>query len=258
MDADITKIAVRDRPGTVIINVCFFGVKKLNLSRYKKSVIVEDITHDIFAYRNSAADYCFASLRKLLPVPCGGFCCSPAGKDLPAAKPNLKSENIAFQKITSMFLKREYLEGRVHEKEIWRGQFIDAEKRFQQEFTTSEMPAITQTIFSRLNIKRILDEKKKNLNNAFSSLKKNKLNELIVYTTENALGLFLMMPSSNQRERLKAYLISKNIFPAILWPDQTNRRDKQIEKRILFLHVDYRYDGRDIKYITDTVNLFFK
>ena len=61
----------------------------------------------------------------------------------------------------------------------------------------------------------------------FCLLKKNKLNDLIVFTNENALGLLLVVASSGKENNLKQYLISKNIFPAILWPVQLNRRDQR-------------------------------
>lgn len=257
LDTDEKDIPVDDYLENVVINVSFFGLTKLNLNRYKNIAIIEDLSHNILAFKDSKADYCFGSLRKQLPLPCGGFCYSATKKSLPEAQHNLKAEEVAFQKTTAMFLKREYLEGRFNQKEIFRTQFIEAEKKFEEEFANSKMPEITQTIFSQLNIERILEAKKRNLNLAFSLLKNN---SKVVYHTgfanENALGLLLKLTSFQDREKLKAFLISKNVFPSVLWPDQVEARDIDTEKTILFLHVDYRYDAEAIKYITNILNQY--
>jgi len=258
LDSGSEDIEIEDQSENAIINVCFFGAARLDLRSYKRSVIIDDITHDIFAYKNSRADYCFGSLRKLFPLPCGGICYSPKGKELPHAECNSKSEGIAFQKIGAMMLKKDYLEGRIQEKGIWRDQMIDAERKFDSEFTKSGMPQAVQTIFSGLDIKAILEAKKNNLKEAFSLFKKNKLNDLLAFTNENALGLLLLAASSQEREHLKQYLISKNIFPAVLWPGQLNLRDSEMEKKMLFLHVDYRYNGCDMNYIVETLSQFFQ
>ena len=113
-------------------------------------------------------------------------------------------------------------------------------------------------IFAQLNIERILETKKKNLNLAFSLLKNNsKVVYNIGFANEKALGLLLKVPSFQDREKLKAFVISKNIFPSVLWPNQIEERDIDTEKKVLFLHMDYRYDSGDIKYITNTLNQYF-
>ncbi len=257
LDTNEKEISVEDHTGNVVINVSFFGLSPLNLDKYKNIVVIEDLTHNILAFKDSKADYCFGSLRKQLPLPCGGFCYSPIKKNLPVATYNLKSDEIASQKTAAMFLKREYLEGRFQQKEVFRNQFIEAEKKFGEEFTNGRMPGIVKVIFSELNIERILDAKKRNLKLAFPLLEKS---SRIVYHTglanENALGLLLQLPSFQAREKLKAFLISKNIFPAVLWPDQIEDRDIGVEKTVLFLHMDYRYNGEDIEYITNTLNQY--
>ena len=258
LDSGSKEIEIEDRPENVIVNVCFFGATKLDSHGYKTSVIIDDITHDIFSYRDSQADYCFASLRKFVPLPCGGICYSPKGRKLPHAESNKESERVALQKIEAMVLKKDYLEGLIQEKEIWRAQMIDVETKFDDEFTKSGMPEVVQTIFSGLNIKAILEAKKRNLKEAVYLFKKNKLNDLLAVTNENAHGLLLVVASSREREQLKQYLISKNIFPAVLWPGQLNPRDSEIEKKILFLHVDYRYDADDMNYIVETLSQFFQ
>ena len=51
-------------------------------------------------------------------------------------------------------------------------------------------------------------------------------------------------------------LIEHNIFPAILWPDQFKKNDKQLEKTLLFVHTDFRYNSDDISEITHQIKEF--
>src|SRR4030095_16316422 len=127
-------------------------------SKYKNAVVIEDLTHDILSYKDCKVDYCFASLRKQLPLPCGGFCYSPTKQELPEAEYNLNGEKVAFQKTTAMFLKREYLEERFKYKEIWRNQFLEAESDFGKKFINGRMPEIAESVLAWLNIDRILEK----------------------------------------------------------------------------------------------------
>jgi hypothetical protein len=65
------------------------------------------------------------------------------------------------------------------------------------------------------------------------------------------------MHSLQIRDKLKSFLISKNIFPAVLWPHQMESKAIETQQRVLFVHVDFRYEDEDIRYIANTINDFF-
>ncbi|HET8804712.1 MAG TPA: hypothetical protein VFM72_09050 [Aequorivita sp.] len=255
LDEENKNIAIRDVSENVIINVSFFGLKKLQLPYYKNASIIEDLTHDILGVPNSK--FYFGSLRKVLPLPCGGFFSGDSKIDF-SVHHNLKSEALAIKKIAAMHLKREYLNGILEDKNVFRQQFIEAEKLFGENFTNSSLPQSAKVLLESLNIHKIVDAKKKNVKLALAHLKQN---DRIVYNmgsfNENALGLILQVNSYKERENLKKLLISKNIYPAILWPNQFQKRDIEIEKRSMFLHIDYRYNSEDILYITTVLNQYF-
>lgn len=257
LDDESKELMIRDTPENVIINVSFFGLKKLKLLKYTKASIIDDFTHDISMKSDSRLG--FGSLRKQLPLPCGG---AILAKDLikcPDLYPNFQSNKLAIEKIVAMHLKTEYLEGRLDQKDLFRSHFIEAEKQFGEKFTNTFMPQLVELILNKTDIDKVFNSKRENLKLVLSLLKKN---ERVIYnfnsTDDKALGLILQLKSFNDREKLKAHLISKRIYPAILWPGQFEKRDVETEKKVLFLHLDYRYDSEDVIYIADVLNEYYR
>jgi hypothetical protein len=252
LDSEIEKIPFADHDKSVIVNVLFFGVRRLNLDHIENAVVVEDITHNILSFSVSKADYCFGSLRKQLPVPCGGFCYSPSGKTLPEPIHSLNSQEVALQKLSAMFLKREYLMDRFAAKPVFRKLFMEAEARFADEFNSqSEMPDIVRSVLETLNIGNIINAKNGNLKLALSLIEKS---ECILFKDGITFGLFIGLHTYGERESLRTYLLERNIYPAILWPNQFTERNKESESKNLFIHVDYRYNSTDINYISSVIN----
>ena len=258
LDSESKALAIEDIETNVIVNVDFFGLKKADCSVFKNVVIIEDNTHNILGFQKSQADYCFGSLRKELPVPAGGFCFSPKNFSLPNGFSNLRSENVAVQKLSAMFLKEKYLNGDSSDKDIFRKLFLDAEQDFENDFTNTSIPDCAKSILFQIDVEKILLYKYANIKTALIEL--DNLNNLKINFESNkkeAFGLSLEFKTQIQRDKLKDHLILNNIFPAVLWPNQMKERDKEIENRTLFLHLDYRYDSKDIKVITNTIKDFF-
>jgi hypothetical protein len=256
IDSTFDRFPIYDDAKNVIINVCFFGLKKLDLLDYSRAAVIEDLTHDILSIPTS--NFSFGSLRKQLPLPCGGFIYSRKKERFSNISSNLQSENLSLQKLTGMFLKNEYLYNRLENKSIFRKLLTEAEEKFDQDFTNSLMPGVARVILSKLDINKILLAKNKNLKLALNLLKKNA--EIIINfhsNSSNAFGLILEMKSLEIRDKLKSFLISRSIFPAILWPNQIESKAIETQQRILFVHVDYRYKDEDIQYIAATINDFF-
>src|SRR5687767_5128857 len=53
LDTYEKEIHVEDRRENVVISVSFFGLCKLNLNSYKRIVVIEDVTHNILAFKDS-------------------------------------------------------------------------------------------------------------------------------------------------------------------------------------------------------------
>lgn len=83
-----------------------------------------------------------------------------------------------------------------------------------------------------------------------------KLN-LLISSNDTEFALIFKFEKKEERENLKQYLISKAIFPMVLWPNQLNITDKEIEQTLLFLHIDFRYSTEDVTYIVNQINQYF-
>ncbi|MNF59861.1 hypothetical protein D3C84_414620 [compost metagenome] len=156
-----------------------------------------------------------------------------------------------------MFLKKRYVEGVLEAKNLFRALFLEVEHEAEANYTNAKMPNISQSILFQLDVEKILEVKKNNLNFALELLKDCKNIKINLGTKSEAFGLVLECNSLEERNKLRLFLIERSIFPAILWPDQIYQRDKEIEDRILFLHVDYRYTTEDVKIIITTLKEFF-
>lgn len=257
LDSEEKIISIKDESNNVIINVSFFGLKKITKRIFYKATIIDDLTHDILSLSDSKADYCFGSLRKELPLPVGGFCFSPKLKKIPKASTNIQAQNTAVQKLTGMFLKQQYIDGKINDKTSFRSFFAEAEKNFEAQFTRTALPEIIVPLLFKFNILLILETKKRNIELALFLLNDTSRCKFNFEKKQTGFGLTIECLSSIEQNNLKEYLIEKNIFPAILWPNQVFSKDIESSKKMLFVHMDYRYSELDIKYITSVINQYF-
>lgn len=241
-----------DTKGAVIINVDYFGLKKLQWEDYSEATIVDDLTHNLQAWKDSKADFCFGSLRKDLPVPVGGFCFSKSHAVPAAYDPAL--ELLAARKLSGMFLKKEYLEGNADvSKEVFRELLISGEKEFGDLKTNAAIPGISRALLESLDVEKITEAKISNGQHGLKLLGEIPGTRINFGKDKAGFGLVLELSSSRRRDSLKACLIHQNIFPAVLWPDQKYDRDADLERKLLFVHMDYRHSKEDVEFICNTI-----
>jgi len=257
LDATDKVLDVSDQQGNVIVNVDFFGLKKLELAHYKAATIIDDLTHNITGFSTSTASYCFASLRKELPIPCGGYCYSPLGYELPSGQFDVQSEEIAVKKLTAMYLKNLYLNGKFDSKDDFRNLFAEAEQEFSTDKGNVALPKTSEAVLSLLSVEKILEAKHRNIQIALHELSSCEEIEFNLGTGKNnSLGLLLRFKNELQRNACRDYLVAESIFPAVLWPHQKRERDILTEKLVLFIHLDYRYNKEQVDKIIGKIKLF--
>lgn len=255
LDGTDKKLLVADLKGNVIVNVSFFGVSKLDLDYYENTIIIDDYTHDLLGIKDSTASYCFGSLRKELPVPVGGFCFSPKKLRLPEAPSNSLADAIAVRKLTAMYLKSEYLKGKFSDKEYYRSLYSSAEEQFENDATKAGFPDVAKALLFKLDFEKILLQKKKNLKIVHEQLAPF---SQVFKKDCCGFGLLLLCDDDHQKNELKSILINNAIFPATLWPNQLEALDIDIEKRMLFIHLDYRYNEQEVLHIATIIQRFLK
>lgn len=255
--SNIQNIEWDDDDKSVLVNVDYFGLKKIDTSFLKKSVVIDDLTHNLLGIKDSKADYCFGSLRKQLPVGVGGFCLG-IREDVTFLVPfNDFANKIALQKLSAMFLKSEYLAGNFENKNIFRDLFIDAEHKFESFQTNSKLPEIIKSQLFALSEENLIQKTWNNIDQAIAKLKLKKC-KVIDSDIKTRFGLVLVFEENVLRNKLRSYLIENNIYPAVLWPFQKKESDIFYENRTLFIHLDYRYSWEDIDFIVLKINEFFE
>lgn len=246
--------SIQDKESYVLLVVNYFGLSSAYFEYLRNIVVIEDLTHDLESINRSNADYVFASLRKILPVPVGGLVRS--AERLPEIPVTLFSEEIVQEKISGMLLKKKYLEGSFTGKEIFRNLLTSAEQSFENHKTFTSLPFLATKYLLGLNVHKIMEAKKSNSAFAKESIKENAKFELLTSTSNSEYALILKFDVVEERNKLKKHLISRNIYPMVLWPNQSTKSDAELENLLLFVHIDFRYSSEDITYIVDIINRF--
>ena len=248
-----------DHDSNVIVNVSFFGLLTSIAYEFKRAILIDDHTHDVTQIKTTSqtgAHYCFASLRKILPVPCGGLLWSPKKNLLPVESPNeIICENASFMKLTAMLMKEQYLFGKDILKNDFRKLYSDSEGLFSNHDSNGKLPEVVINLIKSISISKLNKAKAENIRLIFEFINKKEL--IFHYNSvhkNGLLGLLLMFQDINTRDLMKAHLIKNQIYPAVLWPGQFTSESQDFSDRMLFIHCDIRHTIDDIKIIADVIN----
>lgn len=245
-----------DDQKNVFINVDFFGIQKLDTSFIQNSIIIDDLTHNLLSLKESKADYCFGSLRKQLPLAAGGFCVDNKNDFEFNDNVNEFAHKIAAQKLSAMYLKSEYLEGKFNHKDIFRQLYMEAEQAFESHETNSTLPDLIKSQLFSLAPEKLIKQSHENIQFIKSQIIPS--TKLVLQNTDarTEMGIILLFETNDLRNKLRTNLIENKIYPAVLWPGQLSAIDKDLENRILFIHSDFRYKQEDLQFILHTLNNF--
>ena len=257
------KITISDKEAIVVSN--FFG---LNYQSYNdiKCTIIEDHSHDLISdwARNSDADWCFASLRKTLPIADGGILWSPKRHSLPLKpRQTTEGEKLASDRYKAMALKSQYLEGNRIDKDFFREIYI----RTENEFDTLPISSISKQSFdiiSQLDIKKWYNTKKNNWELAVANIRTNKDIKVLTSTTnihnKHPFSIVLKFSSQDVRDKFRTLLIQNKIYPAILWsiPSDKCSISQNFSNTMLSIHCDARYDSDEMMIMIKRINNIIK
>src|SRR5690606_30848801 len=132
----------------------------------------------------------------------------------------------------------EYLYGRLESKDLFRKLYTDGEEEFCSAETNSKLPEIVKVQLLTLPESVLISQTYDNVQYVAKKLLAKRGVSLFSTDLKNVLYLPLVCNDHAIRERLRIYLIQKQIFPAVLWPRQFTPVNIDVQKRILFVHVD--------------------
>jgi len=257
-------------PGTVL-TLNPFGLRTearpLILDRSRHWVI-EDHTHDPWSpmVRRSSADYCFASLRKTIPIPDGGMLWSPIGRPLPSCPPPTKERTVASTwKLAGMALKGLYVDGHHADKALFRGLLVAGEANIASG-DISGMPYRTRDLLQGFSARAWRDRRIRNHAEAVMELQGCPDLKIIGATSKECapFTLFLVLSTEGLRNGLRQNLIDSHIFPAVLWSleapaiSQIREIDLDLSRRSLCLHCDARYRHNNMVRVADAIQDYMR
>ncbi|MEP5341508.1 MAG: hypothetical protein ABJL44_14510 [Algibacter sp.] len=235
----------------------YWGLSSYIKKEKHSPIIIEDHSHGWLTERclNSQADYCFASLRKSLPIPLGGIYWKPNSK-LSIDTKNFVEDNAFYNAwdiaYKAMNDKKRYKE---HDQKLNKQNYLDGvntvELFLDEHYEIVKLRNSDQAYIKKFVNYNVLDKKRVNLNHINASIIDFKDMKIIKRQNHTAFGLILLFKDEELCNALRAHLIKNEIYPSVLWP---NNKLANKWKFSINIHVDFRYNINDMNYIKNTIN----
>jgi hypothetical protein len=254
------------RRADVVLRVNFLGLRYLGPAdeiRRDGVEVIDDHTHDPWSESafSGVADWCFASLRKTLPLPDGGVLWSPAGHDpMAAAQVTPEHRAASLEKLGAMALKGIYLRGGRIDKEVFRELALAGEARL------GGGPVSGMTPWARELMRTFPTEawrrRRRENYDVLATTLEGLRGATVLKARENRSCPFcvgIVLDSAERRKVVRERLIAGRVYPAVLWPMEApgtpgvRACDVDLSRRMLALHCDMRYDAGDMQRVAALV-----
>lgn len=238
--------------GDVLLRMNFFGLRRFRSNRQIPIPVIEDHSHDLIGdwAKNSDADWCFASLRKSLPIPEGGILWSPKGLTLPSApKQTIANGTFAKKRWLAMKQKRIYIQSGIGEQAEFRKVLWTTEDEFEN-LPISAIDPESLVFLKSFDIQKWYNQKNANWK-ILSEVTHPKIKILRGESGCNYFTFSFLVKTPELRSRLIGGLMREKIYPIVLWrmPETHNKTVDNFSRRILCIPCDSRYDTADMKYL---------
>lgn len=254
---------LEDVDAIVICNYFGYTVNMPELDLYisKGGIVIEDITHSFYSNikHHFNSGYLVASIRKWEGVICGGYCAS-IGKKL-KYKPQLSPpDSFVDIKKEAMMKKQEYLVTYDYNlKDYFLSCYSKANTWLANNYTGLTIDEYSLNLINTVNYNEHRSIRRKNAKYLHKYIKKNKYINFLF--NEEALDCPLFVPvvvDKKYRNSLRNYLAKNGIYCPIHWPVPNMDCESNLYSIELSIVCDHRYDVEHMKYIANTINLFFE
>lgn len=246
--------------GDALLRMNYFGLQCKPKTTDQRCLLIEDHSHSLSGswIKSSDADWCFASLRKTLPIADGGALWSPRGRALPVEpKASTDATENAIERYAAMNLKADYLSGAIIDKEL----FLNKLRRTEENFEKLRISAISnksKEIVETIDIDEWNRRKKENWNILCEKIMTGSDSIFLRPEKESEIpfSLIMLFRTSTLRDTALKRMIAYNVYPAVLWriPPGNDHRSIDFGERILSIHCDARYTQEQIKDLVEIVN----
>jgi len=251
-----------------ILVINYFGLIDIHdtISFIKKNtrdcpIILDEVQALSEIYNESNADFTFASFRKFLPVPDGGWLVS--NDERFTFDGSFKHANFYQEKLAGGILKY-YAKSVQLEDHIYLKHFEEGEKMLDNYNDITTISEISEIILSNLEGKldNYFKQRLINANFILEGLKRLEIPTLFPINIISGAPLVIPIILKN-REIVRKKFFENKIFLPIHWPVPSTYREslltgKAVEKTELSIVVDHRYSPDDLQRILDILFYFAK
>lgn len=221
-------------------------VSFLELKQKYNFLVIEDSTHSLFSSPHTVGDYCVCSLRKWFPIADGGVLYSKMNIEICE---KYSKNNWAMNRWRAMEDKKEYLEGKIGEKDGFLNVFSSTEKALDQQEIPCCISLESYETLKRISCSSLIDKRLKN----YEFLAKNIKCIKTAYGGIDQVPVFFTM-CIKKRDELRRFLINNNIFCPIHWPlfNELECIEEAVinNEHELSIPIDQRYGLKDMEYIS--------
>jgi len=223
-----------------LVFIHFFGHENTGVLPPCDGTLIEDFSHSYMSQISPRGDYVFGSYRKIMKVADGGFLW---GFFNPIYEPNRKLDTwLRF------------------EAKDWRD-VREAENMLDRDWSISDIGSQSLEILLTANESHIRQRRQRNEQFLANNLSVG-LPQVIFRNKECPLIHNRIMPSTEERDSLRAYLALKKVFTSIHWPthELVHRCGLDIEdtlwieKHVISFPVTHEYGVNDMEYICNCVD----
>lgn len=257
--------------GQTFLFINYFGIKNegiinwlSNISESDSCFIIEDNVQAGFSNNvGSTGDFVIYSYRKVLPQPDGAvlaYCGEPASFLLEGP-----SEEFISSKVMGKLIRA--ANGDAHS---FLPLLNEAESIIDDKIIPRQMSAFSRYLFNRSNFKGIKETRRANWLYMKDLLeqecgKMGSISQLFDKLSEDEVPLGFPVQIHRDRDELRNYLITQNVFCPIHWPIaderielEVGKADNKLSSTLLTIPIDQRVSKRDIEYCVDRLAQFLR
>lgn len=243
----------------ILLRCNYFGynIQQPDVSEFKQrgGIVIEDVTHSLLSSKmyDSQSDFLVASIRKWVPVLCGGYCVSV--NSILNKKPRRYPSNwFVKEKRKAMVLKREYLLDNDEQKKLnYLSMFSYTNEWLSNNYSDLLMDKESTEILSEINFEWVKQVRIRNAKQLYEGLKKCNLVKTLFPLELMECPLFVPIIIENgKRDLIRKKLIDNDIYCPIHWPNP-NECQSNLYDIELSLVCDQRYNEEDMQRIIDVL-----
>lgn len=255
---DLQRLSLRPHDAILVVN--YFGLAsraRVLPTDVRGVTVVEDHTHGPCSTwaQSSQADYCFASLRKSLPIPDGAVLWSPRDRDLPRPPPvGPHRSGPIQQRLSGMLMKSLYLDGHRVPKPSFRELLDDGEGQIAHG-SISAMSPLSSSVVDIFPFEAWRSARRRNFARLAEGLSGCGSFEVLKPADPQEAPFVVACVFSEADSCAAAHrsLVARDVYPSRLWPldepalEGVPREHFLLARRMFALPCDGRYGLSDVE-----------